>query len=175
MIYERKLVFTFLLAAISMFVAAPASFAQSAEVAAEYGRLADESTAAALSLTDEQKAAVATIITERDEAVAAAEDDAKAGLHAAAEQKLSAQLTDEQKSTFVSLFAQPKLKFNFRLQKWESVLDWVVDEAGLSLVMDEAPPGTFNYSDSKEYTPTEAIDLLNGWLLTKGRERLVQK
>ncbi|MCP4175268.1 MAG: hypothetical protein GY758_31345, partial [Fuerstiella sp.] len=37
---------------------------------------------------------------------------------------------------------------------------------------------TFNYSDSKEYTPTEAIDLLNGWLLTKGytlvrRERLV--
>lgn len=74
--------------------------------------------------------------------------------------------------------AEPKLKFNFRFQKWAEVLDWMADEAELSLVMDEPPPGTFNYSDSKEYTPTEAIDLLNGWLLTKGytlvrRERLL--
>jgi type II secretory pathway component GspD/PulD (secretin) len=175
---ERKLIVPFLLAATSMFVAAPTSFAQLAEVAAEYVRLADEPTAAALALTDEQNAAIAAIMAERNEAVAAAEDGAKAGFHAAAEQKLSALLTAEQQAAFATLFSQPKLKFNFRLQKWEAVLDWVADEAGLSLVMDEAPPGTFNYSDSKEYTPTEAIDLLNGWLLTKGftlvrRERLV--
>ena len=175
---ERKLIVPFLLVATLMIVKAPTSFAQSAEVAAEYSQLADESIAAALSLTDEQKASVATVIAERNEAIAAADDDAKTGLHSAAEQKLSALLTDEQKAAFVALFSQPKLKFNFRLQKWNAVLDWVADEAGLSLVMDEAPPGTFNYSDSKEYTPTEAIDLLNGWLLTKGytlvrRERLV--
>ena len=73
---------------------------------------------------------------------------------------------------------EPRLKFNFRFQKWAEVLDWMADEAGLSLVMDEAPAGTFNYSDSKEYTPTEAIDLLNGWLMIKGytlvrRERML--
>lgn len=175
---ERKLTLVLLLAAIATFAAAPTSLAQLPEIAAEYDRLADLSTAAALSLTDEQKVAIATVIAERDEAVAVAEDIAKAGLRAAAEQKLLALLTDDQKAAFETLFSQPKLKFNFRLQKWEAVLDWVADEAGLSLVMDEAPPGTFNYSDSKEYTPTEAIDLLNGWLLTKGytlvrRERLV--
>ncbi|MEQ9408397.1 MAG: secretin N-terminal domain-containing protein [Fuerstiella sp.] len=73
---------------------------------------------------------------------------------------------------------EPLLKFNFRSQKWPAVLDWLAGEAGLSLVMDEAPPGVFNYTDVKAYTPTEAIDLLNGWLLTKGytlvrRERLL--
>ena len=73
---------------------------------------------------------------------------------------------------------EPQLKFNFRSQKWPAVLDWLAGEAGLSLVMDEAPPGVFNYTDVKAYTPTEAIDLLNGWLLTKGftlvrRERLL--
>jgi len=73
---------------------------------------------------------------------------------------------------------EPQLKFNFRSQKWPAVLDWLANEAGLSLVMDEAPPGVFNYTDTKAYTPTEAIDLLNGWLLTKGytlvrRERLL--
>ncbi len=175
---ERKLVVPFLMVACSVLLAAPTSCGQLAEVTVEYARLADESTAAALSLTDEQNAAIATIIAERNEAVAAAEDSAKAGMRSAAEQKLSALLTADQQEAFATLFSQPRLKFNFRLQKWEAVLDWVADEAGLSLVMDEAPPGTFNYSDSKEYTPTEAIDLLNGWLLTKGytlvrRERLV--
>ena len=41
-------------------------------------------------------------------------------------------------------------------------------EADLSLVLDAPPPGTFNYSDTREYTPSEAIDLLNGVLQTKG-------
>lgn len=34
--------------------------------------------------------------------------------------------------------------------------------------MESPPPGTFNYSDSRSYTPTEALDVLNGVLLTKG-------
>ena len=63
---------------------------------------------------------------------------------------------------------EPKLRFNFRFQKWLDVLEWFADQADLSLVLDAPPPGTFNYSDTKEYTPTEAIDLLNGILLTKG-------
>ncbi len=62
---------------------------------------------------------------------------------------------------------EPKLRFNFRFQRWAEVLQWFAEQADLSLVMDAPPPATFNYTDSKEYTPTEAIDLLNGVLLTK--------
>jgi type II secretory pathway component GspD/PulD (secretin) len=61
-----------------------------------------------------------------------------------------------------------KLRFNFRFQPWADVLDWFAYQADLSLVMDVAPPGTFNYSDTRSYTPAEAIDLLNSVLLTKG-------
>ncbi len=73
---------------------------------------------------------------------------------------------------------EPRLRFNFRFQRWIDVLEWFATQADLSLVLDAPPPGTFNYSDTKEYTPTEAIDLLNGILLTKGytlirRERML--
>lgn len=61
-----------------------------------------------------------------------------------------------------------KLRFQFRFQPWKDVLDWFADQADLSLVMDAPPQGTFNYSDSRDYTPAEAIDLLNSVLLTKG-------
>ena len=61
-----------------------------------------------------------------------------------------------------------KLRFQFRFQPWKDVLDWFAKQADLSLVADVVPPGTFNYSDTHEYTPTEAIDLLNSVLLTKG-------
>ena len=61
-----------------------------------------------------------------------------------------------------------KLRFNFRYQPWREVLDWFAQQAGFSLVADAPPTGTFNYTDDKEFTPSEAIDLLNGVLLTKG-------
>lgn len=61
-----------------------------------------------------------------------------------------------------------RLLFNFRYQPWQDVLDWFADQAGLSLVLEAPPPGTFNYRDSRRYTPAEALDVLNGVLLTKG-------
>ena len=71
-----------------------------------------------------------------------------------------------------------KLRFSFRFQPWGEVLDWFAKQAGLSLVMDAPPPGTFNYTDDREYTPAEMIDVLNSVLLTKGftlmrRERML--
>jgi hypothetical protein len=48
------------------------------------------------------------------------------------------------------------------------VLEWLAREADLSLVTDTWPKGTFNFSDSREYTVDEAIDLGNGLLLIKG-------
>jgi len=71
-----------------------------------------------------------------------------------------------------------KLTFNFRYAPWKDVLDWFAEQADMSLVMDAPPQGTFNYSDTRSYTPAQAIDLLNGVLLTKGytlvrRERML--
>jgi len=42
------------------------------------------------------------------------------------------------------------------------------EEAGLSLDLNVLPPGTFNYYDNNQYTPAEALDILNGYLLPKG-------
>ena len=64
--------------------------------------------------------------------------------------------------------ADGKVTFNFRYQPWPEVLDWFAEQAGLSLLMESPPPGTFNYTDTRSYSPTEALDVLNGVLLTKG-------
>lgn len=148
-----------------------------AQAESNYDRLTEPAVAAALKLTDAQKAQVTAAIAERDEALKVEGADATA-IRAGHQAKLSAILTARQSQLFQALFSGTRLRFNFRAQKWEQVLKYIADEADLSLVMNEAPPGVFNYSDSKEYTPTEAIDLINGWLLTKGytlvrRERLL--
>src|SRR5690606_2978095 len=64
---------------------------------------------------------------------------------------------------------EQRLRFQFRYTPWKDVLDWLAEEAGYSLYFVDLPEGTFNYSsDTKTYTPAEAIDLLNSVLLTKG-------
>ena len=61
-----------------------------------------------------------------------------------------------------------KLKFGFRYAPWMDVLKLFAESANLSLDLNAVPPGTFSYYDKKEYTPTEALDILNGYLLPKG-------
>jgi type II secretory pathway component GspD/PulD (secretin) len=61
-----------------------------------------------------------------------------------------------------------KLRFNFKYAPWRDVIDWFAEQAGLSLVTDVYPPGTFNYTDKRAFTPEEALDLLNTVLATKG-------
>ncbi len=58
------------------------------------------------------------------------------------------------------------------------MLKWFAEQADLSLVMDAEPPGLFTYNDTREFTPPEAIDLLNSVLLSKNftlirRERML--
>ena len=60
------------------------------------------------------------------------------------------------------------IRFSFRFAPWGDVIEWFADQSDLSLLMDAPPQGTFNYSDPREYTPAQAIDLLNSVLLTKG-------
>lgn len=61
-----------------------------------------------------------------------------------------------------------KLRFNFRYAPWKTVLEWFAEQSDLSLEMTTTPPGTFNYTDRRAYSPSEAIDLINSVLLTKG-------
>ncbi|TWT95865.1 Bacterial type II/III secretion system short domain protein [Botrimarina colliarenosi] len=61
-----------------------------------------------------------------------------------------------------------KLSFNFKQQPWADVIRWFADQAGLSLIVDQAPPGSLTYRDDRRYSPAEALDVLNGVLLTKG-------
>jgi len=61
-----------------------------------------------------------------------------------------------------------KLSFNFRYAPWADVLKLFAEAADLTLDLNQVPPGTFNYYDRKAYTPLEALDILNGYLLPKG-------
>ena len=68
--------------------------------------------------------------------------------------------------------------FNFRFAPWKDVLDWIAQQADLSLLLDAPPPGTFNYTDNRPHTPTQAIDIVNSVLLIQGytlvqRERML--
>ena len=60
-----------------------------------------------------------------------------------------------------------KLRFQFHYAPWKDVLDWFAKQTDLSLVMDVPPPGTFNLSPTREYTPAEAIDEMNSVLLMR--------
>ena len=61
---------------------------------------------------------------------------------AQSDKDLSAVLNDEQRVLFAKETAEPRLRFNFRFQRWADVLDWFAKQADLSLVLDAPPPGT---------------------------------
>ena len=135
----------------------------------DFSRLAHPSVADQLELTDEQRAAVVQLINERAQALARAAPEKRAEILAGADQKLlAAPLNEGQRAKLIALAETLKLRFNFRFQKWADVLDWFARQAGMALVMDQPPAGAFTYSDNRAYSPTEAIDLLNSVLLTKG-------
>jgi type II secretory pathway component GspD/PulD (secretin) len=60
-----------------------------------------------------------------------------------------------------------KLRFNFKYAPWKDVIEWFADQAGLSLQADNVPQGSLNLTDNQYYTPIEALDILNSYLLFK--------
>ncbi|TWU09106.1 Bacterial type II/III secretion system short domain protein [Symmachiella macrocystis] len=146
---------------------APPAAAKPAAAKLDYARLADPEVAAQLNLTEEQQTKLQELLKKRSEALSQAEAADKAKIAAEQNGTIAALLSEEQRAKLAKIRPVPKLRFNFRFQRWAEVLQWFAQEADLSLVMDAPPPATFNYTDTKEYTPTEAIDLLNGVLLTK--------
>lgn len=61
-----------------------------------------------------------------------------------------------------------RLSFQFQSAPWEVVLKYFANQNGMSLQMGQVPPGTFSYFDQAQFTPTEAIDILNDSLLPLG-------
>src|SRR5439155_5944836 len=69
------------------------------------------------------------------------------------------------------------IKFEFT--PWRNVLEYFAKKAGYAFATDKWPSGTFNYTDTKKYTPEEVLDVLNLHLITKGfilakREKLLR-
>ena len=152
-------------------VAEGKSSAPAPAATSNFSRLVDPALAEKLKLSDEQRIQIANLQTERTEALAKAAPDQRATVQTDYEQKLLALLSDDQKAELAKpagAGADPKLRFSFRFQRWSDVLEWFAEQANLSLVIDAPPPGTFNYSDNRDYSVSEALDLLNGVLLTKG-------
>lgn len=57
------------------------------------------------------------------------------------------------------------LSFSFKDAPWELVLRRFAQEAGMSLQMTKLPAGTFTFFDTHQYTPPQALDLINDHLL----------
>ncbi len=133
-----------------------------------FARLLDPELSKQVQLTEQQKTQVAALLAERAQRLARVPTAERQQVIDYFERRLARVLTAEQREKWSQLRVEPKLKFNFRYARWLDVLQWFAEQADMSLVLDAPPPGTFNYSDTREYTPAEAIDLLNGVLLTKG-------
>ncbi|MEE2639101.1 MAG: secretin N-terminal domain-containing protein [Planctomycetota bacterium] len=141
---------------------------QDDSVELDYTRISQPTVASQLELSDEQRARVAGLLTERIEKLAAAPAAERGEIRQANNAALKALLSPSQLTRYQTILAGGKLRFNFRGEKWPDVLSWFATEAGLSLVMNEIPPGEFTYADQKEYTSAQAIDLLNSVLLSRG-------
>ena len=88
----------------------------SAEQITDYSALVEPSYADRLALTDEQRVAIAKVLDERFAAMATAAPDERPQVLLEWNNRLENLLTEEQKSVFVSLLGQSKLRFDFRLQ-----------------------------------------------------------
>jgi hypothetical protein len=60
------------------------------------------------------------------------------------------------------------VKFDFAFKPWSEVVESLARQMDLSVEAPSLPSGTFNYRDAREYTPTEAIALVDSVLQTKG-------
>jgi type II secretory pathway component GspD/PulD (secretin) len=60
------------------------------------------------------------------------------------------------------------LRFSFSNTPWREVLNWLADGADVALHINELPTGSFTYSDPRSFTPNEAIEQLNLFLIPQG-------
>lgn len=63
---------------------------------------------------------------------------------------------------------QVPLKFAFDRMPWRDVIEWLASSADLALHVRDLPTGSFTYTDPSTFTPQEAIDRVNLFLLSEG-------
>ena len=135
---------------------------------------ATEETATEDGMTEEATAEEAA--TEEAATEEAATEDGMTEVEATTEEDVSAEDATGDAATEVDSADRPAMKslddgflrFNFSNAPWKDVLEWLADEADLSLAIEVLPLGTFSYRDDQAYTVDEALDLVNSYLLTKG-------
>lgn len=64
--------------------------------------------------------------------------------------------------------AAQELEFNFDGSPWRDVIQWLAESGDLSLHITDVPTGSFTYFDRQKFTPQEAIDRVNLFLLPQG-------
>ncbi len=60
------------------------------------------------------------------------------------------------------------LEFSFDGAPWRDVIQWLADSSDMALHVGGLPTGSFTYSDLNSFTPQEAIDRVNLFLLPQG-------
>ena len=75
---------------------------------------------------------------------------------------------NNKRETMLNAEGEIEIRFAFTFTPWQDVITWFAELNELSLQMDGPPPGTLNYSDPRFYTPAQAMDIMNGMLLTRG-------
>jgi type II secretory pathway component GspD/PulD (secretin) len=60
------------------------------------------------------------------------------------------------------------LRFSFEGAPWRDVVKWLATESDMALHVGDLPTGSFTYSDPNSFTPQEAIDRVNLFLLPQG-------
>lgn len=61
-----------------------------------------------------------------------------------------------------------EVEFNFDGSPWRDVIQWLAESGDLSLHITDVPTGSFTYLDRQKFTPQEAIDRVNLFLLPEG-------
>lgn len=64
--------------------------------------------------------------------------------------------------------SQQRLQFAFEGTPWRDVIEWIAAESDLALHLENLPVGSFTYNDTGLFTPQEAIDRVNLFLLAQG-------
>lgn len=60
------------------------------------------------------------------------------------------------------------MRFSFSGTPWREVIRWLADQCDLALHVGDLPAGSFTYTDPGTFTPQEAIDRVNLFLLAEG-------
>ncbi|MEO2017895.1 MAG: secretin N-terminal domain-containing protein, partial [Fuerstiella sp.] len=71
-------------------------------------------------------------------------------------------------SATTTIVPDATLQFSFDGAPWRDVIQWLADSSDLALHVGGLPTGSFTYSDLNSFSPQEAIDRVNLFLLPQG-------